>query len=140
MNPIDHLRRALGTNLEGVARLRLGRGVVGNTTYAFYAAVAAMVLVTGALHNSASMAFAADVFIGIMYLIYLAGTYFFAHGHPDLAMLGDSEWLAYRQSEMAAKHHLNIDALPSTSDPSMPLIDNSKFIDKPDDIEVRGQS
>ena len=70
-----------------------------------------------------------------MYLLYLAGTYFFAHGHPDLAMLGDSEWLAYRQSEMAAKNHLDLNALPSTSDPLAPLIDTSKLIDKPDTIE-----
>jgi hypothetical protein len=53
-------------------------------------------------------------------------------------MLGDSEWLAYRQSEIAAKHHLDLNALPSSSDPSMPLIDDSKLIDSPDTIEPHG--
>jgi hypothetical protein len=132
VNPIDALKRIFGPNLEGMARLRLGRGVVGNTTYALYAAVAAAVGITWALDNSPGMALLADAGIGVTYLIYLFGTYIFAHSHPDLAMLGDSEWLAYRQSEMASKDQPNLPALPPTSDPSRPIINGVNLIEAPD--------
>jgi len=133
MNPMDRLRSALGAgNLEGVARLRLGRGVVGNTTYGLYAALAAAAVITVALKDSPWAALTADAGIGVAYLLYLAGTYIFSHAHPDLAMLGDSEWLAYRQAEMASKNNLTLSVLPATSDPLSPPPPNSGLLISPD--------
>jgi hypothetical protein len=131
MPPLELIRRHLGSNLEGVARLRLGRGVMGNTTYAFYAAVAAAVAALYALKESPLLAVSAGAGIMGVYLIYLFGTYFFGRSHPDLAMLGDSEWLALQQ--MAAKNRLEIPDLPSISDPSKSLTYKPESPDAPED-------
>lgn len=132
MNPINYLKRAAGSDLEGVARLRLGRGVVGNTTYAFYALAAAGAAITWALRDSPGMAILAVGGLIIAFLVYLFGTYVFARWFPDMAMLGDSEWLALRQSEMASKNNSRIPTLPPTTDPTRPEIEDVALLDAPD--------
>jgi hypothetical protein len=111
----DFITRQLGANPEGIARFRLGRGVLGNTTYAFWAAIAGAVAMTVALRNEPSMALIADGGIAVVFLIYLFGTYAFAHTHPDMAMLGDMEWLQWYKDQMGAKDRsIVIDQRPIT--------------------------
>ncbi len=88
---------------EGLARVRLGRGVVGNTTYGFITACAASVGLVWALNAHPWFAVGSCVAVWGGFLWYLRGTYKFADEHPDLAMLGDSEWLRYAEAQLAAK-------------------------------------
>jgi hypothetical protein len=99
----DILARHFGTNPDSVSRFRLGRGVLGNTTYAFAALSAGIVGITWALRGDPFMALVADAGLLVVFLVYLLGTYIFAHHHPDMAMLGDLEWLQWSQNQMAAK-------------------------------------
>lgn len=86
MNIQDYIGRYLGVSPEGHARVRLGRGVVGNTTYALWAVGATIVGVSWALRTTPEIALIADGGLLLIYLIYLIGTYLFANKHPDLAM------------------------------------------------------
>jgi hypothetical protein len=89
MSPRDFMSLFLGAKPEGFARFRFGRGVVGNTTYGLWATGAALIGVSFALQASPGMAVIADAGIILIYLVYLGGTYLFAHKHPDMAMLGE---------------------------------------------------
>jgi hypothetical protein len=95
----DHLQR----NPEGLARVRLGRGVVGNTTYGFVGLCSAGILIVWALNKNPGYAFASLIALIFVYLLYLFGTYKFADKNPETAMLGDSEWLQLKNKQMAAK-------------------------------------
>ena len=55
----------------------------------------------------------------VTYLILLIGTWFFAGKHPDLAMLGDSEWLQYQylENRVAIGGLPNLPDSPSITDP-----------------------
>ncbi len=67
--------RLFRANPEGIARFRLGRGVVGNTTYALWAACVAAVGVVYALRESPIIALAALGLIAIVYLTYMFATH-----------------------------------------------------------------
>jgi hypothetical protein len=98
-----YIARFLGANPDSFARVRLGRGVVGNTTYGLWATGATLIGVSFALRNSPAMALIADAGIIFVYLSYLIGTYIFAHNHPDMAMLGDTEWLKWHEHQSTAR-------------------------------------
>lgn len=90
----DFIRR-FHTNPEGLSRVRLGRGVVGNSTYIAIGAFAAISVVSMSFTNPwFSICSIIIVLIFATYLI--RGTWIFADKHPDLAMLGDTEWLQYQ--------------------------------------------
>jgi hypothetical protein len=105
-------------NPEGIARLRLGRGVVGNTTHAFWGSCLLGVGAVFALRDNPWATLAALFLIAAMYLIYMFATHRFADKHPDRAMLGDAEWLAWAQSQTAAKDFAALPASPTTIDPA----------------------
>ena len=77
--------------------------MVGNTTYGLWATAAAVVGVSFALGGNPLAALLADGAILVVYLMYLGGTYLFAHKHPDMAMLGDTEWLKWSQNQITAR-------------------------------------
>jgi len=101
-----------GGSLEGVARIRLGRGVVGNTTYAIIAFMLCSAIAVTALRSEPYLALAAIALFGAVFVIYLLGTWRFAEKNPALAMLGDSEWLKYHQSQMGAQGVQEIPHMP----------------------------
>jgi hypothetical protein len=109
---------------EGMARVRLGRGVVGNTTYASIAFFGAFVAVVVALRNTPIFAIAAVCVLLVAYVIYLLGTYLFADKHPDRAMLGDSEWLQFQQMHYAALGVANVPASRAGPDPKISTIES----------------
>lgn len=103
----DYIRRFLGSP-DALARVRMGRGVVGNTTYAFWAACAAIIAALLFLSSSPLYALAAIFLVGSLFVIFMLRTHAFADKHPDLAMLGDTEWLQYKELQ-GAKHAEIID-------------------------------
>ena len=115
------LHKMLGTRPEGYARVRLGRGVVGNTTYGLYAVCAAVVGISAALSGNPTAALYADAGVLVCYVLYLAGTYAFAHLHPESAALGDTEWLKWHQSQIAAKDLPTIPVIAPSLDPHSTL-------------------
>jgi len=108
----EYIRKHLPKNLEGVSRLRLGRGVLGNTTYAVVAYLIATAAVTWSLNKTPEWALLAVLVLTTVFVVYLVGSYIFAHLHPDLAMLGDSEWLTYQQQMGAKDKSIIIDQSP----------------------------
>jgi hypothetical protein len=116
-------RTVFGSRPENYARVRLGRGVVGNTTYGLYAVSAAIVGITFALRADPPSALIADGGVLAIYAVYLFGTYIFAHLHPETAALGDTEWLKWHQSQIAAKDVASIPPAltPPTLDPHSSL-------------------
>lgn len=102
---------------DRVARVRFGRGVVGNTTYGFWAVCVASVGIAWAFADNPG--YGVILIGGIVgtYLIFLIGTWSFAGKHPDLAMLGDSEWLRYVEHQAAIKGLAQLPASPLITDP-----------------------
>jgi hypothetical protein len=88
---------------KGLDRVRLARGVVGNTTYAVCCAFLLLVAVAFGLAAHPYIALSAIAIICGVLLVYLFGTWIFAHRHPDQALLGGAELLQWRQMDMAAK-------------------------------------
>lgn len=122
MDSLDELiRKRIGRRPEGMARVRMGRGVVGNTTYGFWGACAASIGVAFALQNRPWFALAGVGGILVAYLVYLGGTYWFANKHPDRAMLGDVEWLQWYQSQQGAQNLPSIPPSPPVLDPTSNL-------------------
>lgn len=108
-------------NPDGGARIRLGRGVVGNTTYGFCAAAASVGVVGWSLRDTPAAALTAIALLCVVFLIYLIGTWRFADKHPDRAMLGDSEWLRWWEQERTGLRGLpNAPNTPTVTDPSNP--------------------
>lgn len=95
--------KQLDLDPKGTARMRFGRGVLGNTTYAFAAMIAGIVGVTWSLNANPGWALIADGGIIAIFFAYLVGSYIFAHNHPDMAMLGDTEWLQWSKDQAAAR-------------------------------------
>jgi hypothetical protein len=67
-------------------------------------------------------ALAAIALVGGIYLVYLFTTHRFADKHPDLAALGDSEWLAWAQGQIAAKNMPVIPTTPGIIDPVVEIV------------------
>lgn len=95
---LDHVRN----NPEGLARIRLGRGVVGNTTYAFISVVAAVAVVAFFFKGNLTVGAWIIGALLLVFVIYFLGIFWFAHKHPNVAMLGDAEYLQLMESKMAA--------------------------------------
>lgn len=117
----DLIEKILARTPEGVARIRLGRGVVGNTTYAFWATCAVVIFVAIAMRGSPGYAVLLCIAIMLLFLMFLAGTYWFADRHPDRAMLGDAEWLQWHQSQLAGKDLPHVPAANPVLDPTSTL-------------------
>jgi len=100
-----------------VERFRWGGGVVSNTTAAIVAALIAVAATSWALSAHPILAASIDGGIFIVLIIYLFGTWRFADKHPDLAALGGSEYLRYRQLEMGTKEAPQIPAAPNVRPP-----------------------
>lgn len=107
-------------NPEGLARIRLGRGVVGNTTYAWIILCPTVVGLVWALNATPWFAVGLVGAILLVFLIFLLGTYMFANKHPALAALGDTEYLQLQEAQMAAKNLPKIPEGPIIEAPPVP--------------------
>ncbi|HZL59847.1 MAG TPA: hypothetical protein VFC38_09105 [Stellaceae bacterium] len=114
--PGDILNK-LGISGEALDRVRFARGVVGNTTYAICAALAAIAAVAFSFSSHPGVAeLLILVIVGVVSL-YLLGTWIFSHLNPGLALLGGAELLKWRQMEMGAK---GMTILPEEVNVSLP--------------------
>ncbi len=113
---LSQLLKSFGLSEESVERIRLGRGVVGRTTYAAVAAL--FVLAVVAWRADPSML----IWIGLLavglFVLYFLGVLIFAERNPGTALLEGAELLRWRQSELAAKGLDPIPPAPALPEPT----------------------
>jgi hypothetical protein len=124
----------LGLRTTALDSIRFARGVVPNTTYAICISIIS-IAATGWFFNShPEIALPIIGIIATITVIYLVGTWVFAHVHPDLALLGGAELLKLRQLEQAAKGMPQPPADdPIIEDPGRPPPHISRNPDAPDE-------
>ena len=108
---LGQLLKSFGLSDESVERIRLGRGVVGRTTYA--AVVALFVLAVVAWRAEPSMLIWIAVLAVVVFVSYFLGVLIFAERNPGTALL-----LRWRQSELAAKGLDSIPPVPALPEPT----------------------
>ena len=84
-------------------RFQFGGGVVNNCTRMGYATMVAIVGCAAALSSHPMTLLIVVGAILFAFLCYLFGNLFFAHKHPDLALMGGATLLKYRHLELAAR-------------------------------------
>jgi hypothetical protein len=99
---------------------RFGPGVVGHTAYVVIALLTASVAIAWALSKEAQLALHVIGTIAAVVVIYLFGTWFFSHWHPDQAAMGGSFWFKFRQMQMETKYQSDVTVLTPTTDPLKP--------------------
>ena len=130
--PSDLLEK-LGFKATALESLRFARGVVPNTTYAICASVAAIAVIGWSFSSHSDIALPIIGMIAGITVIFLLGTWIFAHLHPDLALLGGAELLKLRQLEHAAKGMPQPPEDPIIEDPGRPPPRISQNPDAPDE-------
>ena len=112
------LLKSLGFAEESIQRVRLGRGVVGRTTYAVVVALGVLGVVASRVDLEALL-WVAGLVVGL-FVLYFAGVLFFAQRNPGTALLEGAELLRWRQSELAAKGLGRIAPAPALQEPAEP--------------------
>ena len=93
---------AFGVSGDEVHRIRLGPGVVGNTSTAIIVIIVGLAVEAFALKEHPTVMFGALAVTFVLAMTYLIGTWWFAARHPDLALMGGAELLQLRHMQMAA--------------------------------------
>jgi hypothetical protein len=101
----------------GLSRVKLGPGVVGNSTFAILALCIAAPGIAWALRDYPSAALIGIGLIAAVVVLYFIGTWIYAHLHPDHALMGGAELLQLRQMQMAAPGTPVIEGSPIVADP-----------------------
>jgi hypothetical protein len=96
-NPIP----AILARMQALGHIRLARGVVGKTS--IVAGLVVVVLGTIAWRLPAESLFLFAGLLILFFFVFLAAVIYFAHTHPEQALLEGAEIIQYRQQEMAAK-------------------------------------
>lgn len=86
---------------ESVQKVKLGRGVVGKTTYVAIALMGVLAVIA-ARATSEDLLWVGGLSVAT-FLIYYFGSLLFAARNPAASLLEGAELLAWQQSEMAAK-------------------------------------
>jgi len=110
------LHRIFGID-TGHERIRLGGGVLINTTHVMLGIFAAAVGIAWALSSVPLYALGVIGILALLVIVFLLGSWRFADLNPDQAAMGGSEWRRFREAQLAAKHHKDVPALPPTTDP-----------------------
>ena len=105
----NDLTRTLLARGQALGHIRLARGVVGKTS--IVAGIVFLVLGTIAWRIAPDLLFAFASMLVIAFFLYLGAMLWFAHRHPEQALLEGAEIIQYRQQEMAAK---GVPELPSS--------------------------
>jgi hypothetical protein len=130
----DYLLHRLFGIGEGPNRVRIGGGVVINTTYAILGVCTAAGVIAWGLNAAPIFALGIITILAAVLVVYLLGTWRFADKHPDQAALGGSSWLRFRQMQLESKGNPEIAPLPPITDPLKPLPPSSiLLLDAPDD-------
>lgn len=117
----DYLLHRLFGIGEPPGGARFGPGVVGHTTYVIIALLAASVGVAWGLAKEPLLALGVIGIIAFVVVIFLVGTWWFSHAHPDQAALGGSYWFRFRQMQFETKDQTDVTTLTPTSDPHKPI-------------------
>lgn len=101
MTDDNDLARTFLARMQALGHIRLARGVVGKTS--IVAGIVFLVLGSIAWRISADLLFAFGGMVLIGFFMYLVAMLWFAHTHPEQALLEGAEIIQYRRQEMAAK-------------------------------------
>ena len=113
----------IGDADEDGVEMEFGPGVVGLTTITVIVALGVIGFSTYALSAHTDILLIVVAIVAGIIVLFLFGTWVFAHYHQDLALLGGSKLLQYRKLQMAAANPaIMIDATP-TSAPVQPSIE-----------------
>ena len=113
MPDIRKILEGSGLKVEQLDRIKLGRGVVGKSSYV--AAAAFLVLAVAAVRITGSTLFAILIVAAVLlFLIYFIGTLWFAAKNPGLALLEGAELIQWRQMDMGAKGVTSLPTGPNT--------------------------
>ena len=115
---VEKLKDAFGLAASGSQRVKLGPGVVGNTTTAVISGVVGLAIEAVALSSQPLVMFGVMGVTLALFLTYLIGTWRFAAKNPDLALMGGAELLQLRQLQMAVKGLPELPSSPPTTDPT----------------------
>jgi hypothetical protein len=99
--PIKSALEGAGISASSLDRIRLTRGVVGKASYVATAALLVLGTIAVTLRPDAPILLA--LLAVFVFLAYFAGTLWFAHQHPGVALLEGAELIQWRQMEIAAK-------------------------------------
>jgi hypothetical protein len=108
----DDLSRSFLDRMQALGHIRLARGVVGKTSVV--AGVALLVLGAIALRIDEALLLAMAGAVLLAFFAYLAAVLWFAHRHPEQALLEGAEIIQYRQQEMV-KGVAELPPLPPTT-------------------------
>jgi hypothetical protein len=96
--------RSVGISGDSVDKIRLGRGVVGKSSYVAVVALAALAVVCTRLSDAHPWFL---LFLGLMILVvfclFLLGVLWFSYRNPGVALLEGSELIQWRQIDLAVK-------------------------------------
>jgi hypothetical protein len=106
----------IGINSEGLDKIRLGRGVIGKSTYVAIAALAVLGLVASRVTNEW---FLISIAVGVLLLFgaFFFGSMKYAKENPGSALLEGAELITWRKQELAAKFLPNPPVTPPILDP-----------------------
>lgn len=110
--------KSAGISAESFDRVRLARGVVGKSGYVAGAALLVLFAVAISLRDPVLLIVLAVLAVAI-FAMFFGGALWFAHKHPEAALLEGAELLQWRQMEMAAK---GIDVLPNQANVTPQLL------------------
>lgn len=100
----ESLKRLFGTQRNGeTIRVKLGSGVIGNTTYGICAISSAVAFAAWALSDHPLYAILVVICIFVLGLVYLCGSWIYGHHHPEEAVLGGAEYLGLQGMKFGAK-------------------------------------
>lgn len=112
--------KGIGFKVEGLDRVRLGRGVIGKASYVAGVAILGLGGIAFALRDTTYLLIDAFL-ICFVFASYFAGSLWFANRHPGVALLEGAELIQWKQLEAGARDESAITDRKSTS-PS-PLIE-----------------
>jgi hypothetical protein len=111
--------RALLARIQTLGHIRLARGVVGKTSVV--AGIALLVLGSIAWRINAQLLLVMTGAVLLAFFAYLAAVLWFAHRHPEQALLEGAEIIQYREQEMAAKGAPMLPRSAPTTPPPSPV-------------------
>ena len=109
----------VGLSQESIDRVRLGRGVIGRSTYAVGAALAVLGIIAWRIDPKDLLTLA--WIAGGLFAVYFIGALWFSARHPGISLLEGADLLRWRQmDQVAVKGSAAIPIAPSIPDPEQP--------------------
>ncbi|WP_445493136.1 hypothetical protein [Rhodopseudomonas sp. RCAM05734] len=100
--PIKRALEAAGVSESSLDRIRLAQGFVGKASAVAGAAFLVLLMVAFSLRDTNALLLVAGITL-LLFAIFFLGSLWFAHTHPDLALLEGAELVRWRTIDMAAK-------------------------------------